>query len=71
MALRMRMADGTEPLCPSCLKGFKPGDFKVERPARFDRHQRPDDNHAGAHHMAWVHEKCSPTKTRVHGRTRR
>lgn len=71
MALRMRMADGTEPPCHTCGKPLRPGDFKIERPMRFDRHNRPGEEHTGAKHKGWVHEKCAPTKSYQHTTARR
>lgn len=70
----MLMADGTEPPCPTCGHSFNPGDFKVERPLRFDpamRRQQASNSHTGAKPKGWVHERCAPDKSYQHGRKRR
>lgn len=74
MALKLAMADGTEPPCPTCGDTFQAGDFKIERPLRYNpivRERQLGDDHTGGRHKGWVHERCSPTKSYQHGNKRR
>jgi hypothetical protein len=65
VALERQMARGTEPPCYRCGNPILPEQLIVrkpsDRPAGF-----PDTFTVGGKGYVWVHEKCSPQKTKRH-----
>jgi hypothetical protein len=63
--LEKTVARGTEPDCYRCGKAIKPYDIIVKKPS-----DRPagfrDTESVGGKGYVWVHEKCSPLKSKVH-----
>lgn len=62
------MADGTEFPCHKCGDDFSPGDMKIKRPSR--KPGLPGTFSIGGKSYVWVHEKCSPTRLKTHGRVK-
>lgn len=68
MALSRQMADGTEHPCHKCGKPFQPMSMKVKRPS--GKPGMPGTFSVGGKAYVWVHDACSPTKLKNHGRVK-
>jgi hypothetical protein len=64
MALERAIADGTEGSCHKCGQEIRPATIKVKRPSK--KPGMPGTFTVGGASYVWVHEKCSPTRTKGH-----